>query len=759
MRRDSIRTRLLLGMTAVLSMVVVLTAGVMEIVLRHFLEVELTSSLDRAQVAYQRFEDSRGAFLLDQARSLAQVPHLRALLGTPDVDPESFSFTLDTLRDVTSVPLIVLGDPQGSVLADTLPGSRAGESLRQLPELDAVLLGDGRRAVWHYGGSVFLAAATPVTISGTILGVVALGIPLDAAAADELHSVTGHDVTLLAGERVLGHSSSEAPPRVGPGTTRHDVLGDLALQPGRAVRGRLPSGDSMVCLIPLDQQTSLVLSRSVEQLTAPFRAAERNVILLGLGIAAVAFFVSNLLSSRLARPILALSRAADAFSEGDLSLKVEVQGTDEVSDLARSFHTMARRIEALVAETKKKAEAAEAASHAKSTFLSTMSHEVRTPLNGVLGLAEQLLESDLGSDVLMLAEGIYRSGLDLRRLLDDVLDFSLLESGRLKLDETEFHLPVALKRVIDPLLPALERKGLSFSLKVDEDVPQQLVGAVVRLQQVLRNLLANALEFTPAGAVSVHVTREGGSDVEPRLRFVVRDTGIGIRREDLTLIFRPFTQLDSSFSRKHGGAGLGLALSKDLVERLGGSMGVESVHGIGSTFWFCLPLRRAQARGAEPQAAATAPPPALPCSVPAAAAPPEPGDHAPWRARQRILIVEDNPVNQRVTSLVLHKAGWPHDVAADGASALDFLARQRYDLVLMDLQMPVMDGLEATRRIRGGENGLPASIPIVAVTANTTERDLEACQRAGMNQVVGKPLRAAALVEVMDAFLAPAPSA
>lgn len=753
MRRDSIRTRLLLGMTAVLSVVVVLSAVVMEVVLRHFLEAELSSSLDRARVAYQRFEDSRGAFLLDQARSLAQVPHLRALLGTPDVDAESFSFTLDTLRDVTSVPLIVLADPEGVVLADTLLGSRAGESLRPLPGVDSVLLGDGRRAVWPYGGAVFLIAATPVTISGTILGVAVLGIPLDAAAAEELHSVTGHDVTLLAGERVLGHSSSEGSLPFSPGKTRVELLGEGELPVGQAVRCELPTGDSMVCRIALDDETSLVLSRSVAQLTAPFRAAERNLLFLGLAIAGVAFFVSNLISSRLAQPIRALSRAADAFSEGDLSLKVEVRGADEVSDLARSFNTMARRIEALVAETKKKAEAAEAASHAKSAFLSTMSHEVRTPLNGVLGLAEQLLVSDLGADVRPLAEGIYRSGLDLRRLLDDVLDFSLLESGRLQLESAEFHLPVALKRVVDPLLPALQQKGLSFSLKIDEDVPQQIVGSVVRLQQVLRNLLTNAIEFTPAGAVSVHVTRESGSDDRPRLRFVVRDTGIGIRREDLPLIFRPFTQLDSSFSREHGGAGLGLALSKDLVERLGGGIGLESVHGIGSTFWFTLPLEQAVPQEARP--APDAPPPALPSAASENGAR-EPDSEALWRARQRILIVEDNPVNQRVTSLVLHKAGWAHDVAADGAQALQCLGRERYDLVLMDCQMPVMDGLEATRRIRSGADGLPAAIPIVAVTANTTENDREACRAAGMDRVVGKPLRAALLVEVLDGFLAPA---
>jgi len=393
-----------------------------------------------------------------------------------------------------------------------------------------------------------------------------------------------------------------------------------------------------------------------------------------------------------------------------------------------------QRLQALNQELVLERDKAQAATRAKSAFLANMSHEIRTPMNAIIGLTH-LMQRDtrdaLGQDRLgKVADAAHH----LMGIINDVLDLSKIDAGKLELEALDFDLDEMLARSCSMVAGSAHAKGLE--LHVDSsDLPKQVRGDPTRLSQVLMNLLGNAVKFTERGSVSLRGTPLERDAAGLRLRFEVRDTGIGIERERVGRLFDAFEQSDSSTTRRFGGTGLGLAVTRQLVELMGGTVGVESTPGVGSLFWVTVRVQHALAQGTRPAATA---------------------DHRPAaRARlgARVLLAEDNAINQEVARELLRAAGCEVDVADNGRRAIEMARAGGYDLILMDVQMPELDGIEASRQIRA-MSGL-SRIPIIAMTANAFAEDRAACLAAGMNDHVAKPVHAATLYETLARWLPP----
>ena len=407
-------------------------------------------------------------------------------------------------------------------------------------------------------------------------------------------------------------------------------------------------------------------------------------------------------------------------------------------------------------------QAAQAATVAKSAFLATMSHEIRTPMNGVIGSVSLLAQSPLSAEQRRMVETIDACGTALLALIDDVLDISRIDADRMELEDQPFDPRALAASAADIVALRARERGLELAVRVAPDVPAMLHGDGARLRQVVVNLLSNAVKFTERGSVALRVEARGG-----QLRLMVQDTGIGIAPEAQASLFDDFTQADSTISRRFGGTGLGLAICRRLVTAMGGTIGVDSAPGQGSLFHVVLPLRPAAgpapmaipgavpvaAPGAAPVAAqaAAAPAPASPAPAPVAAVPVA---AASVRPGLRVLVAEDTKVNQEVIRGLLEYRGHHAIVVSDGAEAVEAAKAGGFDLVLMDMQMPRLDGLGATRAIRALP-GEAARVPIVALTANSFAHDRDACLAAGMDAFMAKPIT----LERLDAALAMAPAA
>ena len=431
-----------------------------------------------------------------------------------------------------------------------------------------------------------------------------------------------------------------------------------------------------------------------------------------------------------------LSPTALAAIEGSVALCV----AHTLTSVAASYRAH-RQLVAATADLVRQREIAERASQAKSDFLAMMSHELRTPMNGVLGLAHALQRTDLDDRQASLLEGVTRSGDALMRILNDILDLTKIEAGRMEMAPEPTDLHDLLRQSHDLFAETAAAKGLALRLVIEPGTPTGVVVDPLRLRQILLNLLANAVKFTAAGEVVLRVEQRRLDDGRRRLTFSVHDTGPGLSESARADLFRPFSQGDAGLARAHGGTGLGLSISHQLARALGGELSAAAgPAGSGSTFELILPVAE--------------------CEPPRADAAGAAGHDGRARAAPApisILVVEDNPTNRAVVRALLESTGWSLTFAENGALAVEALTKGRFDLVLMDVHMPVMDGIAAVREIRSGRVGDPA-VPVIALTADTMSGDRQRFLAAGFNAHVAKPIRPAELLGAIQAVLAaPAP--
>jgi signal transduction histidine kinase/CheY-like chemotaxis protein len=680
----SLRARLISILCATAAIATALALAFQDRTLARDLEGAAGARLERSAAAANTLVDAHLGSLLERYRAVSGTPQLRANLEVED--PPTLAHYAEELRSRTSAVRIAFVDVRGRLVA------AAGDT-----KLDSELLYDDEPRLLARAGRLFALASVEIGEGEDAVGRLLVAESIPPEALERWGELCGASV--VVGPVAGSAHSLRVDPDALQRTVRNVGGGELR------VESRLES-----------ERAALRRSR---------------VLLIGAGLIALAgaLGASLVLSRGLVAAMRDLLGAAERIGQGDLTVRLAIEREDEVGEVARAVNEMAEKLEANASDLHAQHVAlieakdrAEEASRAKTDFLANVSHEIRTPMTAVLGYTDLLL-AGAGDDTEreVWAAAVRRNGAQLLDLIDGILDVSRLESDRLEVQRRSCKLRELVEPVAATARAEADEKGLAFGFEIADGCAQAIDTDPVRLRQILANLLRNAVKFTSAGSVELRVSpaRDSGT----RLVFEVADSGVGIPAKDLERIFAPFGQVDASHTRRFGGAGLGLAISRRLAKLLGGTLGVSSEPGRGSTFRLEIEA---------------------PAVAPASADPPT--------RRARVLLAEDGTDNQRLIRALLRPRA---DVAlvengaqalAQALAALD--AGEPYDLVLMDMQMPVMDGYEATLRLR--ESGYTA--PIVALTAHAMSGDRERCLAAGCDEYLTKPIDRARLLDCLASF-------
>jgi CheY-like chemotaxis protein/signal transduction histidine kinase len=491
---------------------------------------------------------------------------------------------------------------------------------------------------------------------------------------------------------------------------------------------------------------TLILSKDLQEF---YEKLNRTAYVVGgIMVASLIFawFVSSILQRYISSPILAMAKVMHRVrNEKQYSIRINNEFKDELSILADGFNSMLDHIQQRDQQLLDAKQIAERANIAKSTFLAQMSHEIRTPMNGVMGIASLLSGTSLDEKQAQYVRTINRSGEALLDVVNDILDFSKIEAGKLELEKIPFRVKDIAEEAIALLSEHAHRKGLGMSFQIDPSIPPSVDGDPGRLRQVLVNLLGNGVKFTSKGQVDLTVSLEKRNGEEVNLLFKVQDSGIGIRRDKLDRIFSAFSQAEDFTTRRFGGTGLGLVISKQLVQFMGGKIGVESEEGKGTTFWFTAVFAITKNNAFSLTGDHDYP-------------------HEKWGLcgeqeccrffDAHVLVVEDNQTNQIVIRDMLENMGCRIDMAENGLEAVDAIGTAPYDLVFMDCHMPCLDGYEASRRIRqNGAQSRNRHLPIIALTAHAMKGDQELCLAAGMDDYVSKPCSESQIKAILQKWL------